>query len=718
MRPIEPATRLFHRMVDPPVRTNGLRRSDSIDFCVRDILTVGFEGDGAFTRLATRLGWRDSLPMKPGWLLAAAKTTGELAYREWAEGVAPTQACWWAWVAASSDWAEVCTAVATHGVTPTALCAMRLELLEACRISLSDAPQARVVSSWMSAHLGWPCVTPGVAAVMDGGACPDCTRALMCIDPRSRFSAGHPIGPVQHLLRKAFPRRCQIRELLRFVSAYWCKYTEVEWFLRCAVFCCLGGFYVHHKPSTAPPLEARQALYDVCFRNGPMSLAAWMCAPEGGNALHGMQCTLLLVLQDAVVATVFATPSQARVYHGFVDWAAFLSHVTSATTDAQRVFASTRILHAPAKQGDKRQIGQQPTTASPIFVPLNNEDCLVTWLRTNVVRGQADWDAAIRASGALLSATDVTPNPCKTGWGRNSCLYDFVCRMRRAGGEACVEVEQWARRGFGTHSERHAALTALGTSHPRALAILAVLVEVMRARGIVTLSPLPQLTHEKQLVAVRKRYSSCQVLPAHAGALVVCLFCATVKNPVVQNHVGGPQNAQDTNLRCQLSSGIGAGGVVYDDETCRIYCNAHARVGTGRRQTGTPCLLRTRLCALTPLWVGSVVGQVAAVDRTMFTLCCTCACPMKLSTPQRGGSFLLCEACAPPMVVACVSCGKLPGSGRPRTPANWSTEQRLVYGGTHTGPGNIKLGPLCGPCGRSVASKRRRCFDATHIICV
>ena len=245
------------------------------------------------------------MPMKPGWLLAAAKTTGELAYREWAEGVAPTQACWWAWVAASSDWAEVCTAVATHGVTPTALCAMRLELLEACRISLSDAPQARVVSSWMSAHLGWPCVTPGVAAVMDGGACPDCTRALMCIDPRSRFSAGHPIGPVQHLLRKAFPRRCQIRELLRFVSAYWCKYTEVEWFLRCAVFCCLGGFYVHHKPSTAPPLEARQALYDVCFRNGPMSLAAWMCAPEGGNALHGMQCTLLLVLQDAVVATVF-----------------------------------------------------------------------------------------------------------------------------------------------------------------------------------------------------------------------------------------------------------------------------------------------------------------------------------------------------------------------------------------------------------------------------
>lgn len=705
-------------MVDPPVRGSGLRRSDSIDFCAREILTLGLGGGDAFWVIATNLGWEGTLPMPPSWVSATARTPGELAYHEWSGGVAPTQAGWWAWVAASSDWAAVCVAVAAYGVSPKALCAMRLEFLEACRISLSGTPQARVMSSWISAHLGWPRVVPCVAAVLDSGACPDCTVALMCIDPRPPFAAVQPIGPMQHLLRKAFPRRCQIRELLRFVSAYWNNYTEVEWFLRCAVFCSLGGFYRHHNESSVPPLGARQALYDVCFLDGSMSLAAWMRAPGSGSALHSMQCTLLVVLQDAVVSTVYSTPSQAGAYNGFVDWTLFVAHVATATTAAQRVFTETRLLHAPTKRGEKRIRGQQPGSRTTIFAPLGDEGCLAVWLTGNVTRDQVEWDAVIRASGALLPPVGVVPNTRKTGWGRASCLYDFLCKVRRGGGGVCAVLEQWACRGFGTHAARHAALAALGVSHPRALATLAVLVEVMRARCKVALSPLPQSAERKQLAAVRVRYESCPQLPAHAGALVVCLFCANVKNPVVRNHVGGPAGDGCTSSRHQLSSGVGAGGVVYDDETCRVYCNAHTRTGGGRRSTGGASLLRSRLCALTPLWVGSVVGQVATIGGALFTLCCECACPMKLSKPQKGGSFLLCEACAKHEALACVCCGKVPGGGRPRPPHNWSTVARLVYGGEYTGPGNLGLGPLCGPCSRSVESKRRRCFESTHIICV
>ena len=656
--------------------------------------------------------------MPSSWVSATARTPGELAYQEWSGGVAATQAGWWAWVVASSDWATVCAAVAAYRVSPKALCAMRLEFLEACRIHLSGTPQARVISSWISAHLGWPRVVPGVAAVLDSGACPDCTVALMCIDPRPPLAAAPPTGPMQHLLRKAFPRRCQIRELLRFVSAYWSKFPEVEWFLRCAVFCSLGGFYKHHNESSAPPLAARQALYDVCFLDGSMSLAAWMRTPESGSALHSMQCTLLVVLQDAVVSTVHATPLQAAAYHGFVDWPLFIGHVSTAASAAQRVFAETRLLHAPVKRGEKRARGQQPHSQATIFAQLGDEGCLAAWLTTNVIRDEAVWDDVIRASGALLPRQGIVANTRKNGWGRASCLYDFLRKVRRRGGEICVPLERWACHGFGTHAARHDALVVLGQSNPRALPILAVLVEVMRARRKVVISPLSCAVEQKQRAAVRVRYASCEQHPAHAGALVVCLFCAAVKNPVVKNHIGGPAADWVTSSRHQLSSGVGAGGVVYDDETCRIYCNAHTRTGGGRRVSGGASLLRSRLCALTPLWVGSVVGQVATIGDELFVLCCECACPMKLSKPKEGGSFLLCEACAHNPGLVCVCCGKGPGTGRPRAPQNWSTVVRLVYGGKHIGPGNLRLGPLCGPCGRSVECKRRRCFESTHIICV
>ena len=52
---------------------------------------------------------------------------------------------------------------------------------------------------------------------------------------------------------------------------------------------------------------------------------------------------------------------------------------------------------------------------------------------------------------------------------------------------------------------------------------------------------------------------------------VDCLFCCSVKNPTVKNNQGGPRKCTSEALRRQLSSGLGAGGVVYDDDTCRVW---------------------------------------------------------------------------------------------------------------------------------------------------
>ena len=98
---------MFHRLVDAPTKTDGGRRSDSLDFCVREILEAGFAKDGRLRGAVMRAGWHTRFTSKTMWGQGYVVSDEEQAYIQWvSNSVKDTRrghGAWWAWLAACAD---------------------------------------------------------------------------------------------------------------------------------------------------------------------------------------------------------------------------------------------------------------------------------------------------------------------------------------------------------------------------------------------------------------------------------------------------------------------------------------------------------------------------------------------------------------------------------------------------------------------------------------
>ena len=61
----------------------GVRRSDSIEFCVREILEVGFSKGGQLRVAIVRAGWHLRFPLETRWGRGYTESAEEEAYAQW-----------------------------------------------------------------------------------------------------------------------------------------------------------------------------------------------------------------------------------------------------------------------------------------------------------------------------------------------------------------------------------------------------------------------------------------------------------------------------------------------------------------------------------------------------------------------------------------------------------------------------------------------------------
>jgi hypothetical protein len=695
--------------MSPPTLCDGGRRSDSIDFCVRNICTMEMVPEGVLWPVVTASGLSQRFPHNVDWPRGAGCGPSELEYREWYGSpwdVADDAAAWWGWVLGNQDWDTVCKVALDQGLNEEGFCDWRLGVLEACRIALRDDPRAHTISSWISAHIGFPQVIPSLASIIDGGCTPDPTRDLLLVDlPQG---GGSNASFLNHLLRKAFPRRCQIRELLRFVSSYWAQSSELEWYVRCAAFSSIGGFYAHHRPESVLKLSQRRKLYNLCFRSGPGSLESWMVGEAPTNVI-AKQYTLLMILQDNAIAAVAQLPTLSDAYANVMNWETFKINVDATTTRARLNFSETLEL-ACATIGPKQDCRRHPPLYDNLFLVCENESKLVSFLITTGLIASSktpdDWATAISTSGVFSHGNDVFPDKTLTGWGKRSSLYDFIRRIHLAGGDMCSPFQCWAGRGFGCEDLRATTLQRLSQEHPNDFTIFCVIFWVFVARGALSISQLPVQVRTRQVAALSKRFESCQVVPPSAGALMLCVFCGCVKNPVAFTAV--PQSN-----RKRAPPGFGAGAIVYDDDRICLKCNTSTRNTTSRKLPDAARLLSAALCMTAPIVTISLVGRIANIKGQLYVLCPKCGC---IAIVQASSvDYLTCEFCTPKPIASCVICQRTVPVGGTTFPSNWSGNHLMVYGG-HT-PGVLSTGRACAACSRSVVTRRRRKFAGTNVIC-
>ena len=211
-----------------------------------------------------------------------------------------------------------------------------------CRRTNADSLEARLLRlrvEWMQ-HLGthaariWATAHVRMAMWTIGG-CKDepapvrvHPRADMCIStnllPDTReyllqlplFQTSQiklPIGgskcKLTHLLNKCLPKRCQIRELTRFLSEYCLSDSTVRCLFKRMVFCSFCGMYAHC--TTTPPFGIVVSLCTtLLFQDSDaLDIAHWIkatgCCNKGDN---GNQLVCLHVLREYLCVCVSTQP--------------------------------------------------------------------------------------------------------------------------------------------------------------------------------------------------------------------------------------------------------------------------------------------------------------------------------------------------------------------------------------------------------------------------
>lgn len=698
---------------------DGGRRSDSVEFCVREILEAGFAIGGTLRGAVGRERWHLRFPTASRWQHGYTVTPEEQAYAIWSASpgtrLSRGSNAWWAWLAAAGDWQQVSKVVKALGWHDDEFHESRVQLLEDCRRLCGETPHARVINSWLSAHIGWPHVLPSLVTIMDGGTAPDPTAELLSVESKSARRS-----PLGHLLRKAFPKRCQIRELLRFVSQYWADNIEIEWFIRCAIFCSLGGFYRHHSLASVPCVEARRVLYTKCFGTGPGSLDSWMTSVPPPAVLHDVQCTLLLVLQDTAISVLAGLPSSALPTCAVADWGKFTSLVASAMVAAHRKFDKDRVLHC-GRGGARGDTKQTIRNSGNLFFCPTDEAELLLWLRrpdSPISNASAtNWSEYADHSGVFSTAGEsIYPDHKCTGWGARSRLWDFLVRISAASGVKYPNIKAWLARGFGCAAHRNDDLDNVARLHNDEFRRFCVLLITFRVRHQILYYSLPNHVTTQQRDALRERFKSCPILPSYAGAISVCVYCGDVKNPRANSFSGQRIICKNELPRAYKPPGDGAGAVVFDDDALCIRCNGAARSTSKPIDSCPEKQILTALCQGGRILQIQMTGRLLNFRGKSYALCITCGCFLEFVTLVGSGRYLVCEFCALPPPTACQICARQSHKPCGMVPSTWSAREYIVYGGVASG--TLSRGKLCAACLRSLDTKRRRRFNGTDIVCV
>lgn len=234
-------------------------------------------------------------------------------------------------------WPEAVSLLRRGGDTPDAhsrLLKTRVDWLAGCNNQASRA--------WMTAHVriylwlasGHPAPDPPTAVHPRPGLC-NTTNLLP--DPR-KYLMGVPLFQVSafkspssgkckltHLLNKCLPKRCQIRELTRFLSEYCVGDRIVRSCFERMMFCSLAGVYAHCVASAPFGILVSLAttlLYQPGRKN---CMIPWMQTREKGE-MSRIQYVCLHVVREYLCVCVCTQPTLRHQLCRYFNWNSFEEH--------------------------------------------------------------------------------------------------------------------------------------------------------------------------------------------------------------------------------------------------------------------------------------------------------------------------------------------------------------------------------------------------------
>lgn len=409
---------------------------------------------------------------------------------------------------------------------------------------------------------------PKTSTVLQEGNLPDIVNyQLKC----SFWNENKPkMEPIVHLMCKALPQRCQIRNLREIISNYCQTDDLVHEFMRSAFLCSILGMYKHCKVRL--DWHARQQILRrfVYLNPNRMQIQEWL--------FTNYQHLLFYIIKEFLTFSMNMVPSLYDELCKTYKWVVFENTVHGAM-DHVRILVQENIKRSNSIQEWLSQIESN-------LIQVNKQQL------GNLFRPQRQTftQTVISICERLDEVShQVQPNlECPVEY--RLLLRKMAQRVKR--GKPHIEWLKYfnvnqttidAILNMYNHSTQNTYRTELrkllqNSSRYEFEVIRELFTAFQQNHHEIRTFALPKHYYEQQCVALRRRYglSPNDELKDHVGQVYVCLSCNTFKGFIVK------KSSKTNNLFAN-----GHHKIVVDDETLKCYC--------GRRSEKTDTKKRKRI---------------------------------------------------------------------------------------------------------------------------
>ena len=537
---------------------------------------------------------------------------------------------------------------------------------------------------------------------MHEGALPDVISELMKCTYWNETK--NKMSPIVHLLCKALPQRCQIRNLREIISNYCKQSDQVYDFMSKTVLCSILGAYSHSK-------------YVLSWKARFYVIKRFIYSPPNRTQMQewlftGYQHFLFYVIKEFLTYSIRLIPSLFAEIRETYKWDLFESCVRNAM-DAMRETIEKNIPHSYT-------IGGWLSNAEPMLVSVNKQQL------GNLFRPQR------------MTFTQTILNICEKLDEENDIAEPYTCfpmeyrilmrdmakRIQRR-----QDVPIYWLKYFGIHNRVIASLDNIqshyhqntfrtdvkkllnGVSRYDFECIRELFKVFWQVHHQIRIFPLPKHYYISQIKALRRRHGIPDRVPMgdNVGIVYACLACQTFKAFVVK------PGDKITNLFAN-----GHHKVIIDDETLKCYCGRKSDQNDSKKRPRVEIqefmgdstitdiesdkrnkkknwkMKRKKFmndeCAKTECLKFNMTGSLFQFFGAIYMFCPLCASPTEFNPKIHGKHGIHCGQCMKDgqfyTKVCCLICNTLRGA------AKWDTAQYI------DDSNEVKSGVICQTCDR------------------
>jgi len=394
---------------------------------------------------------------------------------------------------------------------------------------------------------------PKTQDVLNEGNLPDIvTLQLNC----SFWNENKPkMQPIVHLMCKALPQRCQIRNLREIISNYCQTDDLVHEFMRSAFLCSVLGAYKHSKVRLGWSERKKILRRFVFLKPNRMQIQEWL--------FTNYQHLLFYIIKEFLTFSMAMIPALYEELRLTYKWQTFETTVHGAMDNIRKII-NENVKRSPSIQEWLSQIESN-------LMQVNKQQL------GNLFRPQRQTftQTVISICDRLDEGThQVNPN-IEFPREYKELLRQLVQRVPRGtihiGWLKYLNVKQTtidALVNMYHHSKQNTYRTDLrkilqNSSRYDFEAIRALFAAFQQTHHDMRTFALPKHYYDKQCVSLRRRYGLAPdaEMPDHVGQVYLCLSCNTFKGFLVR------KNSKTNNLFAN-----GHHKIIVDDETLKCYC--------------------------------------------------------------------------------------------------------------------------------------------------